>query len=73
MKLDKKLEAILTKKIELERLKVENETLKNWQERISLSVNKSNDYRSLDVNIKKVLQAIENRLQVLHSEIRDLD
>ena len=73
MKLDKKLEAILTKKIELERLKVENETLKNWQKRISLSVNKSNDYRSLDVNIKKVLQAIENRLQVLHSEIRDLD
>jgi len=73
LKLDKKLETILTKKIELERLKVENETLKNWQERISLSVNKSNDYRSLDVNIKKVLQAIENRLQVLHSEIRDLD
>ena len=73
MKLDKKLEAILTKKIELERLKVENETLKNWQERIASSVNKSNDYRSLDVNIKKVLQAIENRLQVLHSEIRDLD
>ena len=73
MKLDKQLEAILTKKIELERLKVENETLKNWQERIVSSVSKSNDYRSLDVNIKKVLQSMETRLQVLQSEIRDLD
>ena len=73
MKLDKKLEAILTKKTELERLKVENETLKSWQERIVSSVNKSNDYRSLDVNIKKVLQSMETRLQVLQSEIRDLD
>ncbi len=72
MKLDKKLEAILTRKIELERLKVEGETLRTWQERIELSIIKSNDYRSLDVNIKKVLQNIENRLQVLQSEIRDL-
>jgi len=72
LKLDKRLEAILTKKVELERLKVEGETLRSWQERIELSIIKSNDYRSLDVNIKKVLQSIENRLQVLQSEIRDL-
>jgi hypothetical protein len=73
LKLDKRLEAILTKKVELERLKVEDETLRSWQERIELSVRKSNDYRSLEVNIKKVLETIENRLQVLQSEIRDLN
>jgi hypothetical protein len=73
LKLDKKLEAILTKKIELERLKVEDETLRTWQERIESSIRKSNDYRSLEVNIKKLLKTIENRLQVLQSEIRDLN
>lgn len=72
MKLDKKLEAILTRKIELEKLRVEDETLRSWQERIELSIKKSNDYRSLEVNIKKLLENIDNRLQVLQSEMKEL-
>jgi hypothetical protein len=72
LKFDKKFEAILTRRVELEKLQVEEETLKAWRERIKSSIEKSNDYRSLNVNIKKVLENIDNRLQVLKSAMRDL-
>ena len=72
MNLDKKFETILRKKIELERLNVEDETVRNWQEKIRLSVGKSNDYKSLQINIKKALETMENRLRILQSAIRDL-
>jgi len=72
VQIDKKLETILTKKIELERLKVEDETLRNWQERIESSIKKSNDYKSLDTNIKKVLEVMKTRIRVLKAAIKEL-
>ena len=69
---DKKLEAILTRKISLEKLKIEEETIENWKERIEQSIIKSNDFRSLEINIKTVLKVMETRLKTLHSEIRVL-
>ena len=72
MQIDRKLEAFLTRKIELERLKVEAETLRTWREKVELSIIKSNDYRSLDTNIKKVLEVMKTRLQSLQSAIEDL-
>lgn len=73
MEFDKKLEALLTKKIRIEKLKVEEETIKTWKERIGQSLIKSNDLRSLDVNIKEVLKFMETRLKTLRSEIKALD
>ena len=70
---DKKLEAILTKKINLEKLKIEEETIINLKERIEQSIIKSNDFRSLEINIKSVLKSMETRLKTIHSEIRALD
>jgi len=69
---DKKFEALLTKKISLEKLKIEEETIRNWKERIEQSIIKSNDFRSLEINIKTVLKVMETRLKTLHSEIRAL-
>ena len=69
---DKKFEALLTKKISLEKLKIEEETIRNWKERIEQSIVKSNDFRSLEINIKTVLKVMETRLKTLHSEIRAL-
>lgn len=73
LQIGKKLETILSKRIELERLKVEEETVRRWQERLDLSITKSNDYRSLDTNIKKVLETMKNRLQVIQAAIRELE
>ena len=73
MELDKKLEALLKKKIALEKLKIEEETTKTWKDRIEQSISKSNDFKSLEINIKTVLKVMETRLKSLHSEIRDLD
>jgi thiamine kinase-like enzyme len=69
---DKKLEALLTKKIALEKLKIEEEAIKTWKERIEQAIIKSNDFRSLETNIKSVLKFMETRLKTLHSEIQAL-
>ena len=73
MKLDKKLELMLKNKVELERLKVEAEAIKNWKEKIEQTFQISNDFKSLEINLKKTLQAMENRLRILQSQIKDLD
>ena len=73
MKFDKKLELALKKKVELERLKVEAEATKNWKEKIEQTLQISNDFKSLEINLKKTLQAMENRLRILQSQIKDLD
>jgi len=70
---DKKLESLLMKKINLEKLTLEEETIKAWKERIEQSIIKSNDLRSLETNIKNVLKFMETRLKALHSEIKALD
>ena len=72
VELDKKLEALLTKKIALEKLKIEEEAIKTWKERIEQALIKSNDLRSLETNIKSVLKFMETRLKTLHSEIQVL-
>ncbi len=72
VELDKKLEALLTKKIALEKLKIEEEAIKTWKERIEQEIIKSNDLRSLETNIKSVLKFMETRLKTLHSEIQAL-
>jgi hypothetical protein len=72
MEFDKKLEALLIKKISLEKLKIEEEAIKTWKERIEQELNKSNDLRSLEINIKAVLKFMETRLKTLHSEIHAL-
>lgn len=72
MELDKKLEALLTKKISLEKLKIEEEAIKTWKERIEQTIIKSNDFRSLETNIKNLLKFMETRLKILHSEIKAL-
>ena len=72
MELDKKLEALLTKKISLEKLKIEEEAIKTCKERIEQAIIKSNDLRSLETNIKTVLKFMETRLKTLHSEIQAL-
>ncbi|HJX30509.1 MAG TPA: hypothetical protein VJ624_01520 [Thermodesulfobacteriota bacterium] len=72
VELDKKLEALLTKKIALEKLKIEEEAIKTWKERIEQVIIKSNDLRSLETNIKSVLKFMETRLKTLHSEIQAL-
>ena len=72
VELDKKLEALLTKKINLEKLKIEEEAIKTWKERIEQSIIKSNDFRSLETNIKNLLKFMETRLKTLHSEIQAL-
>ncbi len=72
MELDKKLEALLTKKISLEKLKIEEEAIKTWKERIEQAIIKSNDFRSLETNIKNLLKFMETRLKTLHSEIKAL-
>ena len=72
MELDKKLEALLKKKVELEKLKVEEESISLWKERIEQTIAKSNDYKSLEVNIKNMLQLMETRLKTIKSEIRAL-
>jgi thiamine kinase-like enzyme len=72
VELDKKLEALLTKKISLEKLKIEEEAIKTWKERIEQAIIKSNDFRSLETNIKNLLKFMETRLKTLHSEIQDL-
>ena len=72
MEFDKKLEAILKKKISLEKLKIEEEAIKTWKERIEQSIMKSNDFRSLAINIKTVLKIMETRLKSLHFEIQAL-
>ena len=72
MELDKKLEALLTKKIALEKLKIEEEAIKTWKERIEQVIIKSNDLRSLETNIKNLLKFMETRLKTLHSDIQAL-
>lgn len=72
LELDKKLEALLTKKISLEKLKIEEEAIKTWKERIEQVIIKSNDLRSLETNIKNLLKFMETRLKTLHSEIQAL-
>ena len=72
MKLDRKLEVMLTKKVELERLRIEDQTIRNWKEKADDILIKSNDYRSLEVNFKKLLQAMENRLRILQSQMKDM-
>ena len=73
MEFDKKLEAMLKKKITLEKLKIEEEAIKTWKERINQSIAKSNDFKSLELNVKAVLKIMETRLKTLHSEIKALD
>lgn len=72
MELDKKLESMLKKRIELEKLLVEQETLKSWRERLDSLVHKSNDYKSFDINTNNLLKAMDTRLAALQSLIRDL-
>jgi hypothetical protein len=72
VELDKKLEALLIKKISLEKLKIEEEVIKTWKERIEQTIIKSNDFRSLETNIKNLLKFMETRLKILHSEIQAL-
>ena len=72
VELDKKLEALLIKKISLEKLKIEEEAIKTWKERIEQAIIKSNDFRSLETNIKNLLKFMETRLKILHSEIQAL-
>jgi hypothetical protein len=72
VELDKKLEALLIKKINLEKLKIEEEAIKTWKERIEQVIIKSNDFRSLETNIKNLLKFMETRLKTLHSEIQAL-
>jgi hypothetical protein len=73
MEFDKKLEALLIKKISLEKLKIEDETIKTWKERIEQVLNKGNDLRSLEINIKAVLKVMETRLKTLRSEVKALE
>lgn len=72
MEMDKKLELMLKKRIELEKLLVEQETLKAWRERLDSLVRKSNDYKSFDINTNNLLKAMDTRLASLHTQIRDL-
>lgn len=72
MQIDKKLELILKKKVALEKLRVEEETIKNWKEKFEQVVIKTNDLRSLEINIKKILQIMETRLKTIQIEIKDL-
>ena len=73
MQLDKKFEAILKKKIDLEKLKVEYEATRNWHEKINYNFSKSNDFKSLEINIKQTLKAMENRINVIKSQMKELD
>ena len=73
MPLDKKFEAMLKKKIDLEKLKVEYETTEDWHEKINYNVSKSNDLKSLETNIKQILRAMENRINVIKSQMKELD
>ena len=72
MELDKKMEAMLKKKITLEKLRIEEETIKACKEKIEQSLHKSNDLRSLETNIKTLLHSMETRLKTIHSEIKEL-
>ncbi len=72
MKIDKKLEVMLSKKVELERLKIEAETIKNWKEKVEVIIKKTNDYKSLETYLKNLLQAMENRLRILQTQMKDL-
>ena len=72
MDFDKKLESMLKRKVELERLRVEEETILNWKEKIAQSLTIHKDYRSLEITIKKVVQSMENRLHLLHAQIKEL-
>jgi len=72
LKFDKKMESALKKGVELERLKVEAEATKNWKEKIEQTFQISNDFKSLEINLKKTLQAMENRLRILQFQIKDL-
>lgn len=72
MELDKKLESMLKKRIEREKLLVEQETLKAWRERLATIIANSNDYRSFDINLNNLLKAMNTRLTVLQTQIRDL-
>jgi len=72
LEFDKKLEALLIKKISLEKLKIEEEAIKTWKERIEQVLIKNNDLRSLKLNIKEVLKFMETRLKTLRSEIQAL-
>ena len=67
---DKKLETLLTKRISLEKLKIEEEAIKTWKERIEQAIIKSNDLRSLETNIKNLLKFMETRLKTIRSEIK---
>ena len=63
---------MLSKKVELERLKIEAETIKNWKEKVEVIVKKTNDYKSLETYLKNLLQAMENRLRILQTQMKDL-
>jgi len=69
---DKKLEAMLKRKVELERLRVEEETILNWKEKVAQSLTIHKDYRSLEITLKKVVQSMDNRLRLLHAQIKEL-
>jgi len=73
LQMDKKFEAMLKKKIDLEKLKVESEAINGWHEKITRTLSMSNDYKSLDINIKQTLKSMENRLKVLKSQIKELE
>ena len=72
MDFDKKLEAMLKRKVELERLRVEEETILNWKEKVAQSLTIHKDYRSLEITLKKVVQSMDNRLRLLHAQIKEL-
>ena len=72
MPLDKKFEAMLKKKMDLEKLKVEYETTRDWHEKISRSFSISNDLKSLDINLKQTLKAMETRINVIKSQMKEL-
>jgi len=72
LKLDKNLEEMLKKRVEMERLKIEDETIKNWKEKIEIIIKKTNDFKSLEVNFNKLLQSMENRLRMLKSQMNRL-
>jgi len=73
LQLDKKFEAMLKKKIDLEKLKVEYETTSDWCEKINYNFSKSNDFKSLEVNIKQMLKAMGNRINVIKSQMKELE
>lgn len=72
MQVDKRFESMLKKKVELERLRVEHESISDWHSRLTSALTKANDYKSLETNIKLVLKGMNSRLSMVESQIKDL-